>query len=145
MSLTIDLFVMCEGAATDARGALTLVGIGQNVVQTEELPARTSRTFAALVSEDDETERILVPGNSVEVNIRVVDPDGKSAGAVGQSLVVGEPTWPHIPSGVGAVAGLSLQLGVPGKYEARLKVVCGEAEATATHALYVVAEGESQQ
>lgn len=76
MSLEVDLAVLAEGAAADARGNLTLVAANPHLLLADELPVQFAPVFLVVVNEPE--EELLTPGRLINAKIEVSGPDGET-------------------------------------------------------------------
>ncbi len=74
MSLIVDLAVLAEGAATDARGNLTLVGVNPQLFIADNFPVQFTPFLIVALKDDDE---ILVPGRTISATVEATGPDGE--------------------------------------------------------------------
>lgn len=74
MALRVEWLGLAEGSTQDARGALALVGVNQNVIQAPSLPHTVKEVFVLYVA-DDEGDT-LTEGTEVTVDFRVESPNG---------------------------------------------------------------------
>ncbi len=138
MSLQLELFLLCEGATSDARGLLALVGVGQNVIVPNALPITATRTVALLVHEENAESGTLAPGVGVDVEVQVFTPEGNLAGSLFESLEAGDKGYPQAPSGVGLVGQLKFKISESGRYRVKLNLsTTADDELEANRFIYV--------
>jgi hypothetical protein len=79
VSLIVDLAVLAEGAATDARGSLTLVAANPHILLADELPLQFAPVFVASVNEQEEPgeSRSVIAGALVNVTVEARGPDNE--------------------------------------------------------------------
>jgi len=80
MSLAINLAVLAEAAATDARGNITLVAANPGLLIADELPAQFAPVFLVVVEETpwaNEEAQIIKPGRTLSARVEVRDPGGQ--------------------------------------------------------------------
>jgi hypothetical protein len=78
MSLAINLAVMAEAAATDARGNITLVAANPAILIVDELPAQLGPVLLVVVEETspaNEDVQIIKPGRNLSARVEVRSPD----------------------------------------------------------------------
>jgi hypothetical protein len=78
MSLAINLAVLAEAAATDARGNITLVAANPGLLIADELPAQFGPVFLVVVEETpwaNEEAQIIKPGRTLSARVEVRSPD----------------------------------------------------------------------
>jgi hypothetical protein len=73
VSLEIDLAVLAEGAATDSRGNVTLVGINPSLFLVENFPVQFSPVLLVALKEDE--SETLSPGRTLSATVEVTGPD----------------------------------------------------------------------
>lgn len=76
MSLVVDLAVLSEGAATDSRGNITLVGANPQLFIAESFPVQFS-PFLLVALKDNEGSETLVPGRTVTATVEASGADGE--------------------------------------------------------------------
>jgi hypothetical protein len=86
--------VIAEGFVADSRGALTAVGIFQNIVFASELPMQTKRgVLAVLQADPDEVQREL----PVRFTVSLTSPSGKVLSAQTNQGRIGPTPWSDLP------------------------------------------------
>ena len=100
MALAIDWLGIAEGSASDARGAVTLVGVGQTVVIAPSLPHKEARAVMVVVLDDDGS--VLVdPDSPVALTLEIRSPSDKLLLATTQTFSTRQAINPAaIPEGV---------------------------------------------
>jgi hypothetical protein len=94
--MKIAWLAMAEGVGQDAKGAFTLIGVNQDVLGADTLPATTKRAVLAHLTLD-EGEPLNI-GDRLSFTFRVEGPSGKVISATSQVIGVGEPPpWPELP------------------------------------------------
>jgi hypothetical protein len=144
VSLVIDLAVLTEGIAADARGSITLVGVNPNVLLAETFPLQFS-PFLFLTLKDEEEAGTLSPGRVVAATVRATAPDGEVifvAPAIRQ--VIAPAPFPALHPRVNVIAQVPFTASKNGTYliSARVTVLDGEggaelAEVTAERTIMV--------
>lgn len=106
-----------EGFGTDANGAVTAIGINQNIVASEILPATTKRVIIAhFVMDSSESDKLA--GHEITVAAQVVSPSGDViAATTAPAKLPGPAPWPNLPMGLDVVFQLPLQMPSYGRYE----------------------------
>lgn len=89
--MKIDWVILAEGVTQDARGAVALVGLGQNLLVTETLPAGTKRAVVTHLSD-------LPVDRELRFRVALTTPQGRVLSAQESSLRVGPPPFAGIPS-----------------------------------------------
>jgi hypothetical protein len=88
--MKIEWIILAEGAVNDSRGALTAVGLNQNVFAPTSLPASTKR---ALIIHLVDVE----PSSTIALNFSVKDPDGTIIAAQSNTMNVGDAKFQDLP------------------------------------------------
>jgi hypothetical protein len=101
----LDWMLLAEGFGQDAKGAITAIGVNQNVVLAPSLPITTKR--AVLVHIVDEAGS-LKPGGKVHFSFSVHSPSGQVLLAQSGQLAVGEKVWQDLPASVDLPAEFTL-------------------------------------
>lgn len=105
--MNLEWIILAEGLGTDAKDAVTLIGLNQNVFMTPVLPAPTKRAVVAhLLLEDEE----VFLGASARFAMRVEAPSGTvlSASSGGGELSPG--LNPDLPSTLDIPAQMALMI-----------------------------------
>jgi hypothetical protein len=143
MSLVVDLAVLAEGAATDTRGNLTLVGANPHVLVADDLPTQFVPVFLVAVQEDSETTDILTPGRFLNAKIEVTGPDGEVLYISQIRQAIAPSPHPSLPPRLNVVGQVPFTASKIGKYQvsAHVEVLGGDnqapAEVTATRTVRV--------
>jgi hypothetical protein len=132
VSLVVNLAVLAEGAATDARGNLTLVAVNPHALIAEELPAQFGPVFVAIIEDDEdaETPQILTPGAAVSAKVEVTDPDGGALFMAQFRPMVLPPPNPGMRPRLQVLAQVPFTASKPGKFtvSAHVEVIGDRAE-----------------
>jgi hypothetical protein len=132
VTVFFDWLGIAEGVANDARGALTLVGVNQNVLIAPQFPHNDVRTIIILAVDEEGT--VLTADASIDLDIQLVSPAGKVLFANHQSVNMSAASNPAgIPPEVTSrgfqfVGSLSLQLTEYGRHVLSATIVVGDAE-----------------
>ena len=92
--MKIEWILLAEGLGQDAKGALTAIGLNQNVLATPSLPATTKRAVVARLVAGDGT---LNSGDKVSLRFSVSDPAGQVIAAQTMQGAIGSCPWPDLP------------------------------------------------
>ena len=90
--MRIESIVLAEGLGQDSRGALTAIGLSQNVYIAESLPATTKRAVVVHMTECAE-------GESLAFTFTVKDPSGKVNSAQSGEVRLGKALFRDLPVG----------------------------------------------
>jgi hypothetical protein len=144
MSLVVDLAVLAEGAATDARGSLTLVAANPHILVADELPVQFSPVFLVTVQDDAEDDAaILAPGRPINAKIEVIGPDDEALFVSQLRQAVAPPPFEAIRPALNLLAQVLFTASKIGKYRVSAHIeVIGEGneavgEVTATRIVTV--------
>jgi hypothetical protein len=96
MALRLEWLGIAEGSANDARGALALVGVNQDVIPAPSLPHVQREVLIVHVADDDGD--IFTEGTNVYVEIRVDSPTGRTLSSSRSSVSLGKKQYPTIPA-----------------------------------------------
>lgn len=139
MSLEVAWFGMAEASAIDSRGAMTLVGINQNVVVAETLPALRKRVLVLHLRDSEEPEQLLVPGARLTVKMWVNGPDESEIFRQTATVDIGEKRWADIPGGANVTTEMQLNIEAYGRYRIHCEVaVQGQDELSVYQDLWAV-------
>lgn len=135
--MKIDWVLLAEGATLDARGAVTAVGLNQNIFPAASLPATTKRAIISHVIEDP---GVIQPQSKFTISIRIRDPRGNVVVAQTAAVAVGHIPWPSLPLTTDLPLELALNLTEYGTYhfEVEIQPPGGGDTETGTVEMYVV-------
>src|SRR6266700_3027870 len=94
MALRMEWLGIAEGSTTDARGALALIGVNQNVIQPPSLP-HTQRQVLIVHIADDSGD-ILVEGTNAFVELKVDSPTGSTLSSFRSAVNLAKKQYPTI-------------------------------------------------
>lgn len=118
--MRIEWFILAEGMGFDAKGALTVIGLNQNVLVTTALPATTKRAVIGHLVDDGQR---LSPGENLEFALSIESPSGKVISAnTGRIAIDGETTFPDVPATIDLPAELAVVATEYGNYVIKLEV-----------------------
>jgi hypothetical protein len=118
VSLVVNLAVLAEGAAPDARGTLTLVAVNPHALIAEELPAQFGPVFVAVIEDDEDagTPQVLTSGAAVNAKVQVTGPDGEALFMAQFRPMVVPPPHPGMRPRIQVVAQVPFTAAKTGKY-----------------------------
>lgn len=96
MGLVIDFAAIAEGAASDARGILTLVAVNPYALIADQLPAQFSPILVVIAVDDESANPVIVAGRTLTGRIEAVGPDN-------ETLFVAQTRQGIVPSAVPAI------------------------------------------
>ena len=118
--MRIEWFGIAEASARDARGAMTLVGVDQNIIVAPTLPMTVPRSFVLLIDDEGETPPV---GTGGTLEFMAEAPSGRPVLAIGaQRLQVGEKQWPNLPGGIKLGFEVPLSVNEYGTHKMRVRV-----------------------
>lgn len=123
--MKFDLVALAEGATTDARGALALVGMNQRVVSPPTFPAQLKQTIAVLIT--DETEDGFAEDSAAELEVQLVDVAASTQPrfALTVGLASSPKPWSDLPQFRNFVTDIPFVAEHPGVYELRVVLRTG--------------------
>jgi hypothetical protein len=111
--------ILAEGFGTASNGAVTAIGINQQVIIAPSLPITTKRGVLARFIDDSGT----LAGQELEVTLTINDPAGRALlTQTAPARMVERPAWPELPSGVDVFLEIPLRLSDYGSYEVSLSL-----------------------
>lgn len=134
--MKLNCALTAEGITQDSRGAITAVGLFQNVLATATLPLTAKRAAVMLITGDSAE---LVPGKPVKFSICVRTPSGNNI-YDNQGVAQIEPTlYPELPFGFNIAADIAFTISEYGKHVIRMTAKPDDdAEIASEIELYVV-------
>ncbi|WP_162834316.1 hypothetical protein [Amycolatopsis circi] len=133
--MRIKWILLCEGFGLDSKGALTAIGLNQNVVASETLPVQTKRAIIIRLIDENEPAYQGV----MTISFSVISPTGKVVSANTANVSIGPKKFSDLP-GTGEIpAELILNLSEYGTYRvsAEIRLEDDRVETVAEY-LYVV-------
>jgi hypothetical protein len=117
--MNLDWIILAEGFGTASNGAVTVIGINQQVIITPSLPITTKRgVLAHFVDSSAE-----LAGQELDVTLSVTDSAGKTLlTQTAPARMNATPPWPDLPSGVDVFLEIPLRLSEYGSYEISLSL-----------------------
>jgi hypothetical protein len=91
----MEWILLAEGLGQDAKGAITAIGLNQNILAAPSLPATTKRAVVAHLVADDEP---LETGDKITLRFSVTSPSGQVVAAQTAQATVGPVLWPNLPA-----------------------------------------------
>lgn len=117
--MKLDWIILAEGFGTSANGAVTVIGINQQVIIAPSLPTTTKRGVLAHFSDSSGT----LAGQELDVTISVNDPNGKPLiTQTAPARMTPELQWPELPTGLDIYLEIPLRLSEYGSYEISLSL-----------------------
>ena len=134
--MKIEWVLLAEGIGQDARPAMTVIGLNQNVLVAPSLPAPTKRAVIAHLVADDKPWN---PGDKVTVRFSVMSPSGQVIAAQTAQATVGEQAWSGLPASTDLPAEMLLTISEYGvhRFEVDVQTSTGE-EMNGEVDLYVI-------
>jgi len=135
--MNIGWVLLAEGVTLDARGAVTAVGLSQNIFPAASLPVITKR---ALVTHVVEEPGIIQSNSNFTISIQVKDPRDNVIVAQTAAVAIGHVPWPLLPAVTDLPLELALNLSEYGTYrfDVQVQPPGGGAPASGSVEMYVV-------
>lgn len=134
--MTLEWIILAEGFGTASNGAVTAIGVNQQVIVASSFPVTTKRGIMAHIANDGETS---LYGKELEVRVTVCDPEDKPIWVqTSPARMNPAPPWPGLPGGVDVFVEIPLHLSEYGTYKITLSVKPPEGDTvTGTVSFYV--------
>jgi hypothetical protein len=133
----LDWVIVAEGLGTDAKGAVTAIGVDQAVLIAPEVPTTTKRAIIARLVEDEETA--LTAGTTIQFSLAIRSPSGKVLSAQSGGATIGAKLFPELPGSVVIPAEVGIAANEYGTYDIEVTASApGMDEVSGTVPLYVV-------
>lgn len=116
MSLIVDFAAIAEGAATDARGILTLVAVNPNALIADQLPAQLSPILLVVAMDDDPANPVIVAGRTLTGRVEAAGPDNETLFVAQMRQGIVPSSIPAIPPRVQVVAQVPFTATKTGEY-----------------------------
>lgn len=92
--MKLEWVLLAEGLGQDARGAVTAIGINQNVLTVQKLPVTTKRAIMAHITGENDS---LNSGDKLSFRFRVISPSEDTVSTQGGQILLGERPHPELP------------------------------------------------
>jgi hypothetical protein len=92
--MKLEWILLAEGIGQDARGAITMIGLNQNVLVAPALPALTKRALMAHLVDDDQP---LKEGDVINFKLKAVSPTDEVISVQSGQGVIAPTIWPDLP------------------------------------------------
>ena len=93
--MEIEWILLAEGLGQDAKGAITAIGLNQNVLTAPSLPATTKR---AVITHLVAGQGTVKAGDKLNLRFSVTSPSGQVIAAQTAQATIGPLPWPDLPS-----------------------------------------------
>jgi hypothetical protein len=123
--MKIDWILLAEGLGQDSKGAITAIGLNQNLFAATSLPATTKRAVLAHLVADGQP---LKQGEKITIRFSVTNPSGDVITAQTAQATVGQRPWPDLPVTSDLSAEMVLALNEYGTYQIEVGVQIPDAE-----------------
>jgi hypothetical protein len=125
--MKVEWMLLAEGLGQDAKGAITAIGIDQNVLASPVLPTTTKRALVThLTAEQDEVRT----GDKLTLRFSVTSPSGKVIAATTTQATVGSFPWPELPTFLDFPAELVVTFNEYGTHYFEVAVQAGDSAET---------------
>jgi hypothetical protein len=140
--MKVEWILLAEGLGQDAKGAITAIGINQNVLASATLPAVTKRAAVAhLITDQAE----VGAGGNLSIRFSVTSPSGKVITATTAQATIGPTRWPDLPVTFDFPVELVVTYTEYGRYYFEVTVQSGDSPETSGRTeFYVVNDSDSQ-
>jgi hypothetical protein len=116
--MKIEWTILAEGLGTAANGAVTAIGLNQNLILTPTLPVMTKRAVLAHLTAEDGA----LAEAELGIAVRVLSPVGQVLAALTTLGKVGPQPWPDLPVSFDLYTELPLRLTDYGTYVVEVDV-----------------------
>jgi hypothetical protein len=135
--MNIEWMLLAEGVTQDARGALTAVGLNQNVFAADEFPAHTKRAVVTRLSGLSEDTRL-------SFRYAVTTPSGRTLTAQGNDIELGKRRVASLPASLDLPGEFVVSVSEYGEHRIEFEATDHASGQTVVQyvPIYVVATGE---
>lgn len=138
--MKLEWVLLAEGLGQDSRGAVTAIGINQNVLVVQKLPATTKRAIIAHIIDEDNS---LNSGDKLSFRFRVISPSGETVSTQGGQILLGERLHPDFPLAVDMPVEVIFDVAEYGRYRLTMALNLPDGEQLTGEALLYVKEAPS--
>jgi hypothetical protein len=132
--MKIEWVILAEGFGSASNGAVTAIGVNQNLIIAPSLPVTTKRGIMVHLVADDDS----LADAELELAVSILNPSGKTLVAQASSMRTAVPQWPDLPVTFDIFAEFPLRLSEYGSYTIDISVSAPHGEqATGTTSLHV--------
>lgn len=133
--MRLEWMLLAEGLGQDSRGAVTAIGLNQNILLTPTLPVQTKRAIVLHLVDDHSA---IKPGDKLVFRVSFVSPSGKVINAITSQASLTPGPWSDLPFTVDVPAEMTLLCSEYGTYEINAEVDSPAGETIGSQvALYV--------
>lgn len=94
--MRVEWVILAEGLGQDSKGAITAIGLNQNVLVAPSFPVSTKR---AVVAHLVDYQQHLKVGDKINLRFSATSPSGKVIAAQSVQAAIGQPPpWPDLPA-----------------------------------------------
>jgi hypothetical protein len=132
--MRIEWIILAEGLGSASNGAVTAIGVNQNLIVAPSLPVMTKRAIMVHLTADDDR----FTNAELGLAIKVLSPSGQVVAAQTSSAKTGAPPWPDLPATFDVFAEFPMRLAEYGAYVTDIEVTAPDgAQAQAQASFYV--------
>jgi hypothetical protein len=133
--MKLEWMLLAEGLGQDSRGAVTAIGLNQNVLLTPTLPVQTKRAIVLHLVDD---QSAIKSGDKLVLRVSFVSPSGKVINAITSQANLTPGPWLDLPFTIDVPAEMMLLCSEYGTYEINAEVELSAEETIGSQvALYV--------
>jgi hypothetical protein len=110
--MKIEWIILAEGFGSASNGAVTAIGVNQNLIVTPNLPVMTKRAIMVHLGADDGS----FTDSELGLAVKVLSPSGEVVAAQTSSMKTGAPPWPDLPVTFDVFAEFPMRLAEYGTY-----------------------------
>ena len=138
--MKLGWILLAEGLGQDAKGAVTAIGLNQNILITSTLPAQAKRAILAHFVEDGSTVKT---GDQLMFRVSFVSPSGKVISAMNSPAILAPMPWSDLPVSIDLPAEMILSCSEYGAYEINVEVELSTGETVGGQEKFYVREPPS--
>jgi hypothetical protein len=135
--MKLEWVILAEGLGQDSKGAVTAIGLNQNVLITPTVPASTKRAIMAHFVEDGDAVKT---GDKMTFRVTFVSPSGKIINALTSPATLAPMPWSDLPISIDMPAEMVLACVEYGTYTINAEVELPTGETMSGNVKFYVRE-----
>ena len=135
--MKLEWVILAEGLGQDSKGAVTAIGLNQNILISPTLPASTKRAVLAHFVEDGTS---LSAGQQFTFRISFISPSGKVISAQTGSAPLIVPPWADLPIAIDMPAEMMLNCSEYGTHRIEVSMELPDGDEIKGHVDFYVRE-----
>jgi hypothetical protein len=135
--MKLEWMLLAEGLGQDARGAVTAIGINQNVLVVQKLPITTKRAIIAHIEDED---NLFATGDKLGFRFRVISPSDDTISTQSGQVLLAERPHSDLPFTIDFPVEIVFDVAEYGPYRLTMTINLPDGEQVAGQVILYVKE-----